>query len=175
MLGLKRHDIQFERFFWEYKGMIASVAYKYTHNRALTDDLIQDVFLKIYMNFSKVMKLESPDAYIYRIAVNTINDYFRSNKNRIQEIAIPEYLRDAVMGEEGNREEEFEKERMYEMLTLLIIKMAKKRSAVMTLRLIEERSFREIGESLKMSDVSARNHYAQGIKELRKLVKEKVL
>ena len=170
MFGFNRLDQQFEHFFWEYKGMIANVAQKYTHNQAVTDDLIQDVFLKIYMNFSKIVKLESPKSYIYRIAVNTINDYFRRNSARIQEISVTDRLREELFDGEDNTEQEYDARVLHELLALLITKMPKKRSIVMTLRLIEELSFGEIGERLNMSDASARNHYSHGVKELRAIL-----
>ncbi|MCK5808721.1 sigma-70 family RNA polymerase sigma factor [bacterium] len=175
MLGFNRLDKEFEHFFWEYKGMVAATALKYTKNQALADDLIQDVFLKIYMNFSKIVKLENPKSYIYRIAVNAINDYFRKNSARIQEISITDNLRAELIGNSDNTEREYDREALHSLLAQLITKMPRKRSSVMALRMIEELSFNEIAESLNMSDASARNHYAHGVKELKTLLQGGVL
>lgn len=45
-------------------------------------DILQEVFLKIYIHINKVQKAENIRAYLYRIANNAVIDYYRiSRKN----------------------------------------------------------------------------------------------
>lgn len=54
-----------------------------TRNSADTDDILQEVFIKIIKNIEKVNQAENLRYYLYGIVRNAINDYFR---NRIQVI-----------------------------------------------------------------------------------------
>lgn len=51
-----------------------------TRNTADTDDILQDVFIKIIQNFDKVNQSENLRNYLYGIVRNAVNDYFRNKK-----------------------------------------------------------------------------------------------
>lgn len=51
-----------------------------TRNSADTDDILQDVFIKIIRNFDKVAQSKNLRHYLYGIVRNAINDYFRNKK-----------------------------------------------------------------------------------------------
>ena len=50
-------------------------------NSADTDDILQEVFIKIIRNIDKVNQSENLRQYLYGIVRNSINDYFKTNKN----------------------------------------------------------------------------------------------
>lgn len=54
-----------------------------TKNSADTDDLLQEVFLKIMGNLDKVSQAENLRPYLYGIVRNSIHDYFRKQKQII--------------------------------------------------------------------------------------------
>ena len=54
----------------------------------LSDDLAQDTFVKAYTNITKFHGLSSFSTWLYRIAYNTLYDYFRRNKTT-DDIGIP--------------------------------------------------------------------------------------
>lgn len=64
-----------------------------TRNTADTDDILQDVFIKIIRNIDKVRQSENLRYYLYGIVRNAINDYFRNRK--------------PMLGTEDIKEEEF--------------------------------------------------------------------
>lgn len=51
-----------------------------TRNTADTDDILQDVFIKIIQNFDKVNQSENLRHYLYGIVRNAVNDHFRNRK-----------------------------------------------------------------------------------------------
>ncbi|WP_298220887.1 RNA polymerase sigma factor SigZ [Flavobacterium sp.] len=51
-----------------------------TRNSADTDDILQEVFIKIIRNIEKVNQAENLRNYLYGIVRNSINDYFRNKK-----------------------------------------------------------------------------------------------
>ena len=63
-----------------------------TRNSADTDDILQEVFVKIIRNIDKVNQAENLKHYLYGIVRNAINDYFRSRKRVIDNTEIEEKL-----------------------------------------------------------------------------------
>jgi RNA polymerase sigma-70 factor (ECF subfamily) len=60
-----------------------------TRNSADTDDILQEVFIKIIRNIDKVNQAENLRHYLYGIVRNAINDYFR-NKEHVTDNSVIE-------------------------------------------------------------------------------------
>jgi len=56
--------------------------YSRVKNDELTNDLLQEIFIKIHLNIHKIKKQESIKSWIYTITNNTINDYFKKQSKR---------------------------------------------------------------------------------------------
>ena len=63
-----------------------------TRNSSDTDDILQEVFVKIIRNMDKINKAENLRNYLYRIVRNAINDYFRNRKSIIASATINETI-----------------------------------------------------------------------------------
>ncbi|MFZ1705975.1 MAG: sigma-70 family RNA polymerase sigma factor [Saprospiraceae bacterium] len=59
-----------------------------TKNSADTDDILQEVFLKIIRNIDKVNQSKNLRQYLYGIVRNSVTDHFRSQKNISPDIQI---------------------------------------------------------------------------------------
>ena len=71
----------FNKLYYEtYKG-IFSFIYSYTKDYAITEDLVQDTFMKIKKNAYKY-KENNPSAWILQIAKFTTLDYLRDKNNK---------------------------------------------------------------------------------------------
>lgn len=67
-----------------FKSPLFGMSYRYTNNATAAEDLIQDIFLKVFTNLHS---LDNDDAFVgwlYRIAVNTCLSYLRSHKRLFQ-------------------------------------------------------------------------------------------
>ena len=63
-----------------------------TKSSADTDDILQEVFIKIMRNFNKVSQASNLKQYLYGIVRNSINDYFRSQQFDNKDNYIPENI-----------------------------------------------------------------------------------
>ena len=52
-------------------------------NKVDSEDLLQDVFLKIHNNVDSLKDLKKVESWIFQITRNTINDYYRNNDEHI--------------------------------------------------------------------------------------------
>lgn len=61
-------------------------------NSADTDDLLQDVFIKIMRNIDKVNQAENVRHYLYGIVRNAVYDYFRNKKQMMVNTELDEKM-----------------------------------------------------------------------------------
>ncbi|MCP2519959.1 RNA polymerase sigma factor [Candidatus Aminicenantes bacterium AC-335-K20] len=80
----KNGDIKaFELIYEYFKIQIFNLAYRYTNNHVIAEDLVHDIFIKAFTNIRKLEEEKSFKKWLFRIAVNTCLDYLRKHK-RIQ-------------------------------------------------------------------------------------------
>ncbi len=73
---------QLETLFTEHSDMVYRICLRYTKNSAESQDLVQDIFLKIHDNLGRFKGKSSYMTWIYRIAVNYCLDNLRGKKRR---------------------------------------------------------------------------------------------
>lgn len=56
-----------------------NLAFRYTPNRAAAEDLLQEIFLKIFSHLGDVQKTDTFLGWAYRIALNSCYSYLRTN------------------------------------------------------------------------------------------------
>jgi RNA polymerase sigma-70 factor (ECF subfamily) len=57
-------------------------------DKTLTDDIVQDVFLKVQANFSRLKDVKKFSGWIYQITRNTIIDHYRSQSRSLQPVDL---------------------------------------------------------------------------------------
>ena len=70
----------------ELKGFIQ----KRTQNSSATEDILQDVFVKVIDKIDRIKQTENLRQYLYAIVRNAIADYYRQQKPTLSEEQIPE-------------------------------------------------------------------------------------
>jgi RNA polymerase sigma-70 factor, ECF subfamily len=62
---------------------LKNFVYKKVRDKALVDDIVQDVFLKVHAKLGQLKDSEKVSGWIYQITRNTITDYYRSKSKNI--------------------------------------------------------------------------------------------
>lgn len=70
----------FEFLVKKYLKPIYNFVYQFTRDRAVTDDLTQETFLKVWKSMRKFNRSKSFKTWIFTIAKNTTYDYFKKKK-----------------------------------------------------------------------------------------------
>jgi len=82
-------DTQAMGFIYEkFKTPVFNLAFRYTYDSAASEDLLQDVFVKIFTSLDSLEKNEAFVGWLYRVAVNTCLSHLRS-RGRFLKKAIP--------------------------------------------------------------------------------------
>jgi RNA polymerase sigma-70 factor (ECF subfamily) len=81
---------EFNRRLAEARGRLYRMAYAWSHNAALSEDLAQETLAKALRNTSQLRELDALDAWLFRILANCWNDHFRRNRDMedIDQVAL---------------------------------------------------------------------------------------
>ncbi|MDP4130451.1 MAG: sigma-70 family RNA polymerase sigma factor [Bacteroidota bacterium] len=70
-------EIAFRELFCKYKNRIYSIAFRLTRSAFVSEEVVQDIFLHIWIRRSKLSQVEDFDAYLF---VTTRNEVYRTLK-----------------------------------------------------------------------------------------------
>lgn len=71
---------EFNRRLAESRDRLYRMAYAWSHNPALSEDLVQDTLTKALKNVGQLRELDSIDAWLFSILANCWRDAFRRNR-----------------------------------------------------------------------------------------------
>ena len=87
-----------EAIYARFKGVVFSLAWRQTGDRAAAEDILQDTFIKVLTHLGDVRNEATFPAWVYRIAVNTCYSHLRGRQSRENRTV-------ALSRVEGRREE----------------------------------------------------------------------
>lgn len=92
MLQNTLNTITFNEIWLKFSHPVKDFIRHQTHNSDITDDLLQEVFIKIHQNLHLLREEEKVVGWVFQIARNTVINYFRSQKHNLenQELFVTE-------------------------------------------------------------------------------------
>lgn len=152
-----------ERLYSEYRSKVSGYIFSRVKNRADAEDLVSDVFVKIVENFDKYdSEKASYSTWVFTITRNTVISYFRQAREfddiTEMELADPdseESLNEVVLKED------------IRTLAGALQRMSDRDRDIIIARYYYDRSFREIGDMLGITEANARVAHGRAIQKLR--------
>ena len=156
---LKRGDIQaFNELFESYAPRLYAFGLKYFKYPADGEELVQDVFIKIWRNRQKIDEEKNFQAYIFTIAYNQIKDYFKY-KSVYMDIE-DEYLPDNA---DYSTEEEITYHSVYEHISALLDRLPEKKRKIFHLSRFEGKTSKEIAALVGVTPKTVDNQVSEVI------------
>ena len=127
-----------------------------------SEDISQDVFVKVYFGLAAFRFESEFTTWLYRVAINQINNHFRKQKmfswfyRNIEETFL-------------QTNEDFIDDRG-ELLMKNIRKLPKMQRNIMILRTLQDLPFKDIGNVLSITENSAKVNYHKAKKSLKKQI-----
>jgi RNA polymerase sigma-70 factor, ECF subfamily len=85
-----------EAIYLRFKGAFFSLAYRYGGDRATAEDLLQDIFIKIFTHIEDVRSPEMFPGWAYRIALNSCYSHLREKKSKTRQTVSLSDIGDAI-------------------------------------------------------------------------------
>lgn len=136
------------------------------------EDLLQDLFIRLWKNRVKLPAVEKPGGYLNRMTVNMALDFIRHRSVEVK----AQYRIARQLETSGNNPgaENFDR-RFYESLLQSAVKqLTPHQQRAYRLRYDEELSYREIAVQMSISSNTVRNHLVAAMESLRAYLKKHI-
>lgn len=137
------------------------------------EDIIQEVFIKVYKNLNSFDPDLKFSSWIYRIARNQTTDAIRKYKTRPNTICLDQRDLAKIFKSSLNLEQEIQNKQDFEVLKKTINEIPYKYREVLILRFIEQKDYKEIMDILKKPKGTVATLLNRGKKKLQKKLKIK--
>jgi RNA polymerase sigma-70 factor (ECF subfamily) len=145
----KNNPAKFEVLYNRYYEPLLQFVYKRVEGKEAAFDITSQVFLNAMTNLKGYKFMGLPfSSWLYRIALNEINQMYRSDKIR-RAVNVDEDELRYVMDELKTGEET---ETRYRLMTEAIGELDEEELQLIELRFFEQRAFKEIGEILNITE-----------------------
>lgn len=155
------NNTAFEELYSKYSKLIYKIAYSILKNKSDAEDITQIVFEKIYSMDKENLPTKNETSWIYSVTKNETLNYFKSNRNNIN-------LDDIYEIEDNNQE--ISKIIDQENYNRLISKLNDNEKEIISLKIISNFSFEEIGKILNMPTGTVKWRYYKAINTLKLLL-----
>lgn len=151
-----------ESVFTAYKTSLLNLAFRFTGDFSLAEDLLQDIFIKIFTNIKGLRCYEAFNTWIYRIAVNTCVS-FRRKTRKTKEVSLVEI--------ENAGQTEDDRSQVKQQLEQAIKILPSRQKMVFLLHDVQGFTHTEIAKIMKISEGSAKSQLFKARMKIRNLLR----
>ena len=169
VIALREGDQEaFEKIYRKYSEKVYYFAIRYQNSPEDAENVVQDVFIKIWNERKSLKEDLSFNSYIFTI---TKNHLFNKKRKSLNENAYREYLIHHLTSTENKLERQIIYSDLKELLDAEIERLPKQRRKVFELSVFQGLSNKEIAEEMDLSVRTVEVHKSLALKTLRKINK----
>ena len=155
--------------FERYKKSLYGFFYGLTREKDLSEDLVQNTFLRI-LKYKHLFRGEGDfRAWMFHIARNVSNDHYR--KNRINAKEELENWQDKL-GHQENSSTEMQRADEHQLLSMAMERLPLDKREVLLLSKYQEKKYQEIGEILGCSEGAVKVKVFRALQELKEVYRQ---
>lgn len=159
------NEIAFEQLFDRYYQKAYYFALRYLKNREDAEGLVQEVFIKVWMNRHRLNPEQSFNAYLFTIARNAI---FNIHRSRQYERAYQEFA--AYMGDyvDNRSENEVVYSDLLDYLNKIVAQLPPKRQHIYRMSREQGLTYKEIAREMNVSEKTVETHLRLALQTIKK-------
>ncbi len=142
---------------------------KFTSDRELIKDCIQDVFVRLFNKGKELDKVDNIESYLYVSLRNRINDEFRRQTHLSDDEITDLNMRPLAESEEYDLERIDEENNRQLAMTQYISNLSPRQQQIIHLFYIEERKYDDICQIMGINYQSVRNLMHRSMSRLKKM------
>ena len=162
-------EIAFRRVFDLYKNKLYFFVLHIVGQEAASEEIVQDIFLRLWISRQTLGGVSNPDSYIFVIARNRSLDYIQQ---AAKERRMKNVLTHTMALGENTTEEDINLNESKRLIEAAISKLPQQQARVF--RLSKEQGLKrtEIAEALNISENTVKNHLGEAIRFIKKYLHE---
>ena len=156
---MRRDAAGFAELVGEHQAMVFGIAFRYLRDRAVAEELAQDVFLKLHRELPKMESAEHVKYWLRKVITHRAMDYVRSASRR-REIPLDDVQEPATAAGRGDLF-------LQASLRKLVASLPDEARMIIVLRYQEEMEPQEIAETLGMPIATVKSRLRRSLVLLR--------
>jgi RNA polymerase sigma-70 factor (ECF subfamily) len=165
----QKNSASFEVLYNRYFETVVRFIYQRVDTKDEAFEIAQQVFLKALLSIQKYTYKGVPfSAWLFRIAINEMNMYFRANKATRAvnvDVSALNYIADEIKDEVT--------EERHGMVAKALTKLPEEDLMLIEMRFFEKRAFKEIGAILNITEANAKARLYRVIEKMKSILKIK--
>ncbi|MDQ3111194.1 MAG: RNA polymerase sigma-70 factor [Bacteroidota bacterium] len=153
---------EFDQLFRLHYKFMCNVANRILHDREAAEDVVQEIFAKLWTKKTEIPPLQSGKNFLFRVTVNATLDHLEKNK-RIVRLVNEDHLG----GSANETEEKLELKELELKISKTLEALSPKCRAVFILSRYEGMKYREIADHLDISVKTVENHMGKALAHMR--------
>ena len=150
----------FRTIFDLYKVELFSVVMRLTKSQIIAEEIIQEVFISLWISREHLIKVEQPTSYIYRILFNRIGNYLKKEANRQRIIRAAMQYRQSSS---DATEQLVDANETQHLIELALRRLSTRQKIVYKLSRQQGLSNDEIASQLNVSQHTVKSHLSKAI------------
>lgn len=150
-----RDEKSLEELYRIYGKLIYATALAVSKSSFKSDEIVDDVLVKIWNNASKLQKIRNPEGWLYSITVNCFKDKIKSEQKYIELFDLQEY--------DANIEIKLEDEDFFNKISIL----NETEQEIIILKFINDLTFKTISKELNKPLSTVTSTYYRALEKLK--------
>ena len=143
---------------------ISAYIFKLCKSTAATEEIVQEIFLNLWVNRAALADVEVPEAYIFTIARNKTIDFLR---RLAKETRLINTLSVQLQQPDNNIDDKLNREELQRIIEEALSQLSPQKNQVFRLSKQEGLSHDEIAARLGLSKSTVKNHLSETLKHIR--------
>lgn len=153
-----------------YFHRISAYIFKLCKSPAATEEIVQDIFLKIWENRQSLVSVNTPEAYIFSMVRNKTIDYLR---RLAKETNLIHVLKEQVQASSNEIEDKLNAEDLHCLIEEALQQLSSQKREIFRLSRTEGLDHDEIAEAMHLSKSTVKNHLSQTLQHVREHITPK--
>jgi RNA polymerase sigma-70 factor (ECF subfamily) len=149
---------------------IYNFSLKYFGDHDLAMEVTQRTFIAVYKSINSLKDIKSYKYWLYRVALNQCHEEERRQKRKTWFSIFQNDDAQRVEDTTFNPEKEFHQKELEEIMGNMLKRLPEEQKVVIIMKEYEGMKFREIADTLSISENTAKSRLYYGLKSLRKII-----
>lgn len=163
---------EFEPLFAHYRKKVFGVAFKMLKDRTDAEEIVQEVFLSLWLSRARLGDVEDPEAYLFTTTFHAVS---RELKRIARNSELIEAVIRRMAGTQENIEQGITVKEAGQLVRKALQKLPPQQRTVYELSKLQGLSYFEIARHMHLSEHTVRNHLSVASKTIRKILKKSAI
>jgi RNA polymerase sigma-70 factor (ECF subfamily) len=167
LISLLNEDSEyaFQLIYDKYRNRIYQTAIKFLKSPIIAQDIVQDVFMKLWFERHKIEPSKPVEAWLYTVAKNNILNKLRKIANDWKAIDL---LSHTIIQSENNTDQKLTESEFKQNLESAVSKLPEQQKVVFILSRFEKLTYIQIGEKMGISPLTVKTHLSRALFAIKK-------